>query len=91
MEQPTKLMNRNYFLLWQGHFISRIGSQIFMIAMIVFGIGIVALIVSIIWTKQSGEDNEYCWRNTVLLATFLIYYLGVLYVNFFSKIRNALL
>lgn len=34
MEQPTKLLNRNFFLLWQGQSISRLGSQGFIIAML---------------------------------------------------------
>jgi MFS family permease len=34
MEQPEKLLNRNYFLLWQGQSISRLGSQAFSVAML---------------------------------------------------------
>lgn len=33
-KQPTKLMNRNFFLLWQGQSISRLGSQGFTVAML---------------------------------------------------------
>jgi DHA3 family macrolide efflux protein-like MFS transporter len=33
MKQPTKLMNRNFFLLWQGQFVSRLGSQVVLIAL----------------------------------------------------------
>ena len=34
MKQPTKLMNRNFFLLWQGQSISLLGSQGFSVAML---------------------------------------------------------
>jgi len=34
MKKPTKLMNRNFFLLWQGQSISLLGSQGFSVAML---------------------------------------------------------
>jgi len=34
--KTTKLFNKNFFLLWQGQFISRIGSQVYFIAMIIW-------------------------------------------------------
>ncbi|MDY7076348.1 MAG: MFS transporter [Chloroflexota bacterium] len=34
MEQPAKLLNRNYLLQWQGQSISRLGSQAFAVAML---------------------------------------------------------
>lgn len=36
MEPPRKLMNRNFALLWQGQSISRIGDQVFEVALLFF-------------------------------------------------------
>ncbi|UCD17609.1 MAG: MFS transporter [Candidatus Zixiibacteriota bacterium] len=33
MTQPAKLFNRNFFLLWQGQFVSQVGNQVHHIAM----------------------------------------------------------
>lgn len=34
MEKPSKLFNRNYLLLWQGQAVSKLGSQVFSIAVV---------------------------------------------------------
>lgn len=36
MEEPSKLLNRNFFLLWQGQFISRLGINMYGVAMALF-------------------------------------------------------
>jgi len=33
LDQPSRLLNKNYFLLWQGQFVSQLGSQVHSIAM----------------------------------------------------------
>ena len=36
MTQPTKLFNKNYFLLWQGQFVSKFGDQFFSMALMLW-------------------------------------------------------
>ncbi len=43
MEKPSKLMNRNFLLLWQGQSISQIGNQ-------------VAIVVMLLWVKQVTDS-----------------------------------
>ena len=33
-QQQVKLFNRNYFLLWQGQFVSQLGNQVYAVAML---------------------------------------------------------
>jgi MFS family permease len=42
--KPTKLFNKNYLLLWQGQFVSRLGNQVYFLAMI-------------LWIEQSFPAN----------------------------------
>lgn len=43
MQQPVKLFNKDYVLLWQGQFVSKLGSQLFLLA-------------SVLWIKRATES-----------------------------------
>ena len=34
MEKPSRLLNRNFFLLWQGQLVSQTGNQVAIVAML---------------------------------------------------------
>lgn len=36
IQKPTKLFNKNFLLLWQGQFVSRMGNQVYMFAMVLW-------------------------------------------------------
>lgn len=36
IRKPTKLFNKNFLLLWQGQFVSRMGNQVYMFAMVLW-------------------------------------------------------
>ncbi|NOX37606.1 MAG: MFS transporter [Calditrichaeota bacterium] len=45
LQEPTRLLNANYVLLWQGQFVSRAGSELFSIAMM-------------LWVKEVTESSS---------------------------------
>ncbi|MDZ7264702.1 MAG: MFS transporter [candidate division KSB1 bacterium] len=55
MKEPTKLLNKNFFLLWQGQAVSKLGSQVFSIAMILWIIDVTgsATIMSLVMMMSS--------------------------------------
>lgn len=55
MKEPEKLLNKNFFLLWQGQAVSKLGSQVFSIAMILWIIDVTgsATIMSLVMMLSS--------------------------------------
>ena len=95
LSPPTRIWNKNYFLLWQGQFVSLIGSQAFSIGMVfwlkhttesarVIGwIMMAASIPSIVLSPFGGTIADYFSRKKILIFCDLLsgsFMLGLTFV-----------
>jgi MFS family permease len=88
--QPVRLWNKNYLLLWQGQFISRLGDQAFNIALVLWiaqttgsatlmGLSVMALsIPALILAPIGGAVADRYSRRTIVIACDLIRGIAVL-------------
>ncbi len=84
METPKKLLNKNFFLLWQGQAVSMMGSNVFSIAMVFWVkhatgsaalIGLMLMASSIpavlFGTIGGAFADRYSRRNIILMSDFV--------------------
>ena len=90
MIEPTKLFNKNFFLLWQGQLVSMLGSSIFMFTLIFTVkkgtqsaplIGILMMthaIATIVVMPIAGTVADRYSRKWILIICDFISFIGVL-------------
>ena len=84
MSEPTKLLNKNFFLLWQGQLVSRIGTSVFFIAMGIYikhatesaslmgSVMMVAGLPAVLLAPFAGAfADRYSRRKIVIVSDFL--------------------
>ncbi|WP_162052135.1 MFS transporter [Pontibacter pamirensis] len=84
MSNETKLFNKNFFLLWQGQFVSQLGSQAFAIAVLFWTkhqtdsgtlVGIVlmlSLLPQVVFSAIGGAFADHYSRKNIIVACDLI-------------------
>jgi MFS transporter, DHA3 family, macrolide efflux protein len=90
MNKPVKLMNKDFFLLWQGQFVSRLGSQAHMIAMMFWlkhatgsaalmgSIMMMSMLPLVILSPFGGTFADLHSRRRIIIPCDVIYGLSVL-------------
>jgi len=92
--EPKKLFNRNYLLLWQGQFVSRIGSQIFLFAMIVWVtetfkstslvglLGMIAGVPPVLLSAIAGAFADRYSRKAIIVWSDLLNGITIIFLSF---------
>lgn len=92
MEKSTKLFNKNYFLLFQGQAVSRIGTQLYFMAMVLFikdltnsaslmgFLGMVAGIPAVILAPLGGTFADRHSRKRIIVLSDLVN--GIIMLSF---------
>ncbi len=82
--KPTKFWNKNYFLLWQGQSVSRLGSQMYFMAMMIWitdqvgsasllGLmGMIGAIPALLFTSIGGTFADRFSRKTIIVFSDLL-------------------
>jgi len=102
VKKPVRLFNRNFFLLWQGQFVSQIGSQAYAIAMMLWVkhetgsaslVGLlmmVSMIPFVILGPIAGTFADYYSRRKIIIFSDILSGIPVLFLAFLMfYARNA--
>lgn len=88
-ELPTQLLNRNFVLLWQGQFVSQIGSQAFVVAMMFWtmqatgsaslmgALMTLSLLPGVVLGPLGGTIADRYSRKTIIVTADLVSGIGV--------------
>lgn len=91
---PTKLFNKNYFLLWQGQTVSRLGSQMYFMAMVIWitnqtgsasllGLmGVIGAIPALLFTAIGGTFADRFSRKKIIVISDLLNGIAILALAF---------
>ncbi len=104
--QPTKLFNKNYFLLWQGQSVSRLGSQMYYMAMVIWItnqtgsasllalMGVIGAIPALLFTSIGGTfADRYSRKKIIIISDVLkgIAILSLAYLFYFYSASTQLI
>ena len=82
--KPVKLFNKNYLLLWQGQSVSRLGSQMYYMAMVIWItnqtgsasllalMGIIGAIPALIFTSVGGTFADRFSRKKIIIISDIL-------------------
>ena len=97
--KPTKFWNKNYFLLWQGQSVSRLGSQMYFMAMIIWitdqvgsasllGLmGMIGAIPALLFTSIGGTFADRFSRKKIIILGDLLKGLAILSLAYLFYIK----
>ncbi len=87
---PTKLFNKNYFLLWQGQSVSRLGSQMYYMAMVIWIttqtgsasllalMGVIGAIPALLFTSIGGTFADRYSRKKIIIISDVLKGIAIL-------------
>ena len=87
---PTKLFNKNYLLLWQGQSVSRLGSQMYYMAMVIWIttqtgsasllalMGVIGAIPALLFTSIGGTFADRFSRKTIIIVSDILKGIAIL-------------